>query len=202
MRPMPAADILQPMPEKFIPADDLREWIMDTFIAEDAPLANPDHFHLADAELGILWTNAPNGKHMRTIIGQAEIMPPMAMGKWPRTRAMQQIEEWFGIVPDFLITFYAPVAAAMDDVSFCALVEHELYHAGQEKDVYGAPKFTQDGRPKFAIRGHDVEEFTGVVARYGPSADVREMVEAANAKPLIGRATVEGVCGTCMRLAA
>jgi len=199
---MPPDDILQPMPAKFIPADDLREWMIDTFIAEDAPLANPDHFHLAHAELGVLWTNAPNGKHMRTIIGQAEIMPPMAMGNWPRARVMQQIEEWFGTVPDFLITFFAPVAAAMDDVSFCALVEHELYHCGQEKDQYGAPKFTQDGRPKFGMRGHDVEEFTGVVARYGPSLDVAEMVEAANAKPLIGRATVEGVCGTCMRRAA
>lgn len=202
MRPMPPAELLDPVPERFIPDEVLREWIVDTFIAGDGPLANADHFHLNDAALGVLWTNAPNGKHMRTIIGQAEIMPPMAMGKWPRARAMQQIEEWFGEVPDFLITFYAPMAAIADDVNFCALVEHELYHCGQEKDGYGAPKFTMDGRPKFGIRGHDVEEFTGVVARYGPSADVREMVEAANTKPLIGRATIEGVCGTCMRLAA
>ena len=60
------------------------------------------------------------------------------------------------------------------------------------------PKFTQDGRPSFAIRGHDVEEFVGVVARYGATAaGVSEMVEAASRGPTIALADIAGVCGTC-----
>lgn len=202
-RPVPPDDLLIPVGDRFEAAPDLRDWIVATFIAEDGPLANEDHRHLEAASIGVLWTNAPNTKHMRIVIGQTEIMPPMAMGTWPRARAMQQIEEWFGEVPDFLLTFFAPIAATMDDVSFCALVEHELYHAGQERDAYGAPKFTQDGRPKFGIRGHDVEEFVGVVRRYGAAATaVQPLVDAAKARPLIGKAKAAGVCGTCLRLAA
>lgn len=200
-RPMPPAEVIEPVPETFLPAEDLREWIVATFLDPDSAMFNPDHAHLGQAELGVLWTNSPNSRHMRFVIGQAEIMPPMAMGKWPRARAIAQIEEWFGAVPDFLLTFFAPAAAEMDDASFCALVEHELYHCGQERDQYGAPKFTRDGAPKFAIRGHDVEEFVGVVARYGADAQVREMIDAAAMAPAIALADIAGACGTCLRAA-
>ncbi len=189
--------------ERFEPAEDLREWIVSTFIDPDGELANPDHQHLADAEIGVLWTNVGNSRNMRSVIGQAEIMPPMAMGKWQKARATQQVEDWFGAVPDFLLTFYAPAASTMDDASFCALVEHELYHCAQKRDAFGMPKFGQDGRPSFAIRGHDVEEFVGVVARYGASASgVAEMVEAANRRPTVATADIAGACGTCLRAVA
>lgn len=203
MRPAPPPALLEATPERFEPAPDLRDWIFDTFIAEGSELANPDHAHLADAEIGVLWTNVDNGRNMRTVIGQCELMPPMAMGKWQRARAIQQIEDWFGAVPDFLITISAPAAASMDDVSFCALIEHELYHAGQKRDQYGAPKFTEDGRPSFAIRGHDVEEFVGVVARYGVTDPmVGAMVEAANRRPMVAGIDIRGACGTCALKAA
>lgn len=202
MRPMPPADLLSDVRERFEPAPDLRDWIEDMFLAEDGELSNSDHAHLADAELGVLWTNCPNSRAMRIVIGQAEIMPPMAMGKWQRSRATTQVEEWFGVLPDFLLTFFAPAAATMDDASFCALVEHELYHCGQDRDQYGAPKFTRDGAPKFAIRGHDVEEFVGVVARYGAiDPAVSAMVAVANARPSIAAANIAGACGTCLRAA-
>jgi hypothetical protein len=191
------------MQDRFEPANDLLEWIRDTFIADEGDLANPDHAHLAQAEIGVLWTNCDNVKNMRTVIGQAELMPPMAMGKWQRARASQQIEDWFGEMPDFLLTFSAPAAAGMDDASFCALVEHELYHCAQKRDIYGAPKFTQDGRPAFAIRGHDVEEFIGVVARYGAiDPGVSAMVEAASRRPTVALADIQGACGTCALKAA
>jgi hypothetical protein len=189
--------------ERFEPDEDLRQWILSTFVASDGELANPDHVHLNDAQIGVLWTNVDNSRNMRGVIGQAELMPPMAMGKWQRARAEQQIAEWFGAVPDFLLTFYAPAASEMDDASFCALFEHELYHCAQKRDSYGMPKFTQDGRPSFAIRGHDVEEFVGVVARYGAAATgVAEMVAAANQRPTVALADIAGACGTCLRAAA
>ncbi|MFS0771056.1 putative metallopeptidase [Sphingomonas sp. 1P08PE] len=201
-RPLPPESMAD-VNEQFEPADDLREWIITTFIDPEGALANSDHAHLADAELGVLWTNVDNSRNMRTVIGQAELMPPMAMGKWQKARAMQQIEEWFGDVPDFLLTFHAAAASTMDDASFCALVEHELYHCAQKRDQYGMPKFTQDGRPSFAIRGHDVEEFVGVVARYGAAAtSVADMVAAANQRPTVALADIAGACGTCALKAA
>lgn len=201
-RPYPPQDLATlsdlEMLDRFVPAPDLLEWIRATFLEEASPLYNHEHAHLRDAALGVLWTNCDNSKQMRAVIGQAELMPPMAMGKWQRARAIQQIEEWFDGMPDFLLTFSAPAAAGMDDPSFCAMVEHELYHCAQKLDEFGMPKFKQDGTPSFAIRGHDVEEFVGVVARYGAeAAGVSAMVDAATAGPTIGRASIAGICGTC-----
>ncbi|MDF0543350.1 putative metallopeptidase [Sphingobium sp. H39-3-25] len=191
------------MADRFVPATELADWISETFLDEASPLFNPDHAHLRDARLGVLWTNCDNSRNMRSVIGQAELMPPMAMGKWQRARAIQQIEEWFDGMPDFLLTFSAPAAAGMDDASFCALVEHEMYHCSQKQDKYGMPAFGQDGLPSFCIRGHDIEEFVGVVARYGAeAAGVSAMVEAAQQAPLIGRASIAGICGTCSLKAA
>ncbi len=207
MRPYPPEDLATfsdiEMADSFIPAPDVLDWLRDTFLDEGSELFNVDHAHLRDAKLGILWTNCDNSRAMRSVIGQAELMPPMAMGKWQRARAIQQVEEWFGDMPDFLITFSAPAAHGMDDASFCALVEHELYHCAQKMDQYGMPKFKEDGTPSFAIRGHDVEEFVGVVARYGAiDPGVAAMVSVANHKPLIGAASIAGACGTCLRTAA
>lgn len=189
--------------DRFEPSEELHDWIIDTFIRGDGPLVNEDHQHLADAHIGVLWTNCDSSRNMRSVIGQAELMPPMAMGKWQRARAVQQIEEWFDGMPDFLLTFSAPAADGMNDASFCALVEHELYHCAQARDDFGMPKFKKDGMPSFAIRGHDVEEFVGVVRRYGAeAAGVQPMIDAANAKPLIAGAEIDGICGTCLRAAA
>ena len=207
MRPYPPEDLATfseiEMLDRFMPAPDVLDWLRDTFLDEGSELFNVDHQHLRDAKLGVLWTNCDNSRAMRSVIGQAELMPPMAMGKWQRARAIQQVEEWFGDMPDFLITFSAPAAHGMDDASFCALVEHELYHCAQKMDQYGMPKFKEDGTPSFAIRGHDVEEFVGVVARYGAiDPSVAAMVAVANHKPLIGAASIAGACGTCLRAAA
>ncbi|WP_414143867.1 putative metallopeptidase [Burkholderia territorii] len=49
------------------------------------------------------------------------------------------------------------------------MVEHELYHIGQRTDEFGAPAFMKDGMPKLSIRGHDVEEFVGIVRSYDAS---------------------------------
>lgn len=189
--------------DRFEPSEELRDWIIDTFIKGDGPLVNEEHQHLADAHIGVLWTNCDNSRNMRSVIGQAELMPPMAMGKWQRARAAQQIEEWFDGMPDFLLTFSAPAAEGMNDASFCALIEHELYHCGQARDEFGMAKFKKDGMPSFAIRGHDVEEFVGVVRRYGAeAAGVQPMIDAANSRPLIDGADIDGICGTCLRAAA
>lgn len=199
-RPMPPEFIVaDPSILTFVPAPDLPEWIADTFLAEASRLFNPDHVHLAHADVRFLWSTVPNARQMRVILGQCELGQPRAtMGKWPKARMEQQLMGWFGAIPDFLITLDANYCVQAGDIEFCALVEHELYHAGQERDEFGLPKFTREGRPKFAMRGHDVEEFIGVVRRYGAtSPDVRELVKAANTRPEIASVHIAQSCGTC-----
>lgn len=184
----------------FVPAPDVSEWLSATFIDEGGSAHNPDHLHLKPATIGVLWTVVENSRKGRRIIGQCEIGTPQGvMGKWARARAELQVIEWFGFVPDFIITLDADYCCQCGDAEFMALCEHELYHAAQETDAFGAPKFSRStGLPVFTIMGHDVEQFVGVVRRYGAVASgVKEMVDAANRPPEIARATIDHACGTC-----
>lgn len=102
-----------------------------------------------------------------------------------------------------MITLDAPYCAGASDTAFCALLEHELYHCGQKVND-GTPVFSREtGLPQWAIRGHDVEEFIGVVRRYGKDAagwQVAEMVRAAaqyEREPVFSPETLAGVCGSC-----
>jgi len=199
LRPQPPASILDQLsPAAFIPAPEVSDWFRATFLDEGSKLFNADHAHLEHADIGFLWTNVSNGRHQRAVIGQCEVGTPRAMGKWAKARAELQINEWFGDIPDFIITLDANYCAQASDTEFCALLEHELYHAGQEIDEFGLPKFTQLGEPKFGIKGHDVEEFVGVVRRYGVTRpDVQALVDAAKGKPAIASVHVSQACGTC-----
>ncbi len=191
----------------FMPAPEIMAWIDAAYLNEEGPLYTPDHEHLPQGEIACLWTNAENSRQGRRIVGQAE-MPANAgrMGnKWAKARAEFQLEEWFGYMPEFLLTFDALYCSTIDNASFCALVDHELYHCAQDTDRFGAPAFNQEtGKPKYCIRGHDVEEFVGVVRRFGIEtvADGVDFVMAAAQKPEIAPAMLSLSCGTCLRLAA
>lgn len=201
-RPSPPEDLADDLRlvRRFVPAPELKEWAIETFVLPGGALRNPEHAHLEFAHVDFLWTSVENSRGGRQIVGTAEIPDQGAGGKWVKARARQQLGEWFGGVPDFLVTIDAVHAseAAINDATFCALVEHELYHCGQALDEYGAPKFKRDGSPVFAIRGHDVEEFVGVVRRYGKTAaGVAELVEVANEGPEVAAARIASACGTC-----
>lgn len=187
--------------KSFVPAPYVGEWVQATFLDPSSPVANPDHEHLAAAHIGYLWTVVENNRKGKRVIGQCETGSPQgAMGKWSRARAEQQVIEWFGSVPDFIVTLDAEYCQQCGDAEFMALVEHELYHAARDVDEFGQPKFNKStGLPVFTIRGHDVEQFVGVVRRYGAdAAGVRAMVDAANRPPEIARAHIEHSCGTCL----
>lgn len=204
-RPGPPCGFTDLLPAAFAPAPDLTEWALATFIADDAPLLNEEHAHLRYANLAFLWTNVPNARGTNRIVGQAEFNPPAVIGKWARARAEAQLMDWFGSVPTFLITLDATYAETCGDAEFCSLVEHELYHCGQERDEFGAPKFRKSGAPAFAMRGHDVEEFVGIVRRYGVGAAAGQtlaLVEAAQRGPTIAPAALSKACGTCLKQAA
>lgn len=194
----------RPMPPELHPGgafmpdqDGLGAWARACFIDDGHPLTNPDHVHLQQASIGWLWTNYTATAAGRFIAGEARI-PRDGGSKWSQAMAAFQVEQWFGHVPNFIITISTEAAAIMDDASFCALVEHELYHCAQAVDEFGAPRFNKEGLPVYTIKGHDVEEFVSVVARYG-SVDpaVAAMVRAAQDGPTIGRASIAAGCGIC-----
>lgn len=200
LRPCGPDTVAAAEPARFEPDPAFERWIRENFIDAAGPLANQAHAHLVDATIGVLWTNCVNVSKQRHVLATAEI--PQTMGSaWKKGRAEQQLRDWFEAEVDFVLTFYAPGMEEMDNRSFCAVVEHELFHCAQAVDQYGAPRFDRmTGKPVYAIRGHDVEEFTGVVERYGAtSADVRRMVTAANARPSITDAPIDIACGTCAR---
>lgn len=195
-RPYPPLDL-----QRFTPAEGVAQWIQDAILSESGSIHNPDHMHLIDADLVFLW--APGGftKQMRTVLGQAEQVMINA-GGWKGGRQEQQFREWFGYTPEFMITLDAHFCQSCSDAEWCALIEHELYHVAHALDEFGAPKFSRTGKPKLKLRGHDVEEFIGVVRRYGQSEDVARLVEAAKKKPEVVNFNIAHACGTCIRAAA
>lgn len=205
-RPRPPAHLLgsegELTPTPFAPAPELEAWARATFIEEDALLLNEEHTHLRDATLGFLWCAIPNARQMNAVVGQAEMLS-LQGGKWSKARQEMQIEGWFGRLPDFLVTLHADYADQCSDAAFCALVEHELLHCGQAKDAWGQSRFSKmTGRPIFSMRGHDVEEFVSIVARYGvgnAAGQTAALVEAARRTPFVCEADIAGACGTCGR---
>ncbi|SED32617.1 hypothetical protein SAMN05216205_4917 [Pseudomonas mohnii] len=201
-RPMPPASLLE-LSElsdfgiRLTPAPEVWEWLQAEILANTGSIHNEDHAHLLDADIRVMWASAAFAKKGRTVVGQAEQVAFRA-GGWQKARMEQQMFDWFGCVPTYIITLAADYCAQCSDADFCALVEHELYHIAQAKDQYGAPKFTQEGLPKLEMRGHDVEEFVGVVRRYGASPDVQALVDAANSPAEVGKLNISRACGTCL----
>ena len=183
---------------RLIPATEIGEWVNQNILTEDGRIHNPDHAHLVDADVAFMWASGSFAKSGRIVLGQCEQVM-MRAGGWQKSRMEQQMHEWFDRIPKFIITLAADYCEQCNDLEFCALVEHELYHIAQATDDYGAPKFNKEtGMPVLKLRGHDVEEFVGVVRRYGASKDVQEMVDAANRPAEIAHIDVARACGTCM----
>jgi len=179
------------------PAPEVWEWLQAEILADTGSIHNPDHVHLMDADVRVMWASSSFNKQGRAVLGQAEQVAFRA-GGWQKARMEQQMLDWFGDVPAYIITLAADYCADCSDADFCALVEHELYHIAQATDQYGAPKFTQEGLPKLEMRGHDVEEFVGVVRRYGANPQVQELVDAANNPAEVGKLNISRACGTCL----
>ena len=201
-RPYPPAALLElsdlsDFGIRLTPAPEVWEWLHAEILADTGSIHNEDHAHLIDADIRVMWASAAFTKKGRTVVGQAEQVAFRA-GGWQKARMEQQMRDWFGEVPAYIITLAADYCADCSDADFCALVEHELYHIAQATDKYGQPAFTQEGLPKLEMRGHDVEEFVGVVRRYGASPQVQELVDAANKPAEVGKLNIARACGTCL----
>ena len=51
---------------------------------------------------------------------------------------------------------------------------------------------------KRMVVGHDVEEFVGVVKRWGASDNVKRLVEVAKQAPFVSEKNITACCGTCL----
>src|SRR5258706_14754594 len=91
---------------QFAPDGSLNRFIRETVLNEASQLFNLEHNHLLAASIGFLWTNTPNKRRMKRVVEEAE-MPNFKGGAWQKARQEKQFIDWFGSVPDFVITFNA-----------------------------------------------------------------------------------------------
>lgn len=112
---------------RLIPATEIGEWVNQNILSEDGRIHNPDHAHLVDADVAFMWASGSFSKSGRIVLGQCEQVM-MRAGGWQKSRMEQQMHEWFGRIPKFIITLAADYCEQCNDLEFCALVEHELYH--------------------------------------------------------------------------
>jgi hypothetical protein len=60
-----------------------------------------------------------------------------------------------------------------------ALLDHEMMHAARSLDADGEPVIDSKNRPVWRVRGHDIEEFTSIIARHGCyKRDLEKFAEA------------------------
>lgn len=185
---------------RFAPAPELWPWVQENILYDMSPIYNPDHSHLIGQRgIEFLWADFPFKKQGKTVVGTAEAVM-IRVGGWQKGRQERQLVDWFGYMPDFIITLSAYYCSECSDTDFCALLEHGLCDKAHAIDKQtGALKFSRDtGLAKLEIRGHDVEEFTGVVRRYGASPQVQAMVDAANKGPELTMSIISHACGTCL----
>lgn len=192
-------------PASFADAPEVHAWIVAEVLDPEGRLHNPDHRHIDAGDFAVMWAGRrAESKGMR-IAGTMEKLQ-LQEKTWSGQRAADVIHGIYPLTPDHLMTLDAEICRTCGDAEFCALVEHELYHLGQVRDAMGAPQFDREGRPKLCIRGHDVEEFIGVVARYGTGhadSNLSRMIAAARAGPTVQQARISAACGVCaLKLAA
>lgn len=208
IRPFPPQDLIDKAEEdeaiRLAPAPDLMNWVITNFLTIGGPLHNPDHDHIAelihDNEefLACVWASSACIAKKRMVLGQCEKVM-FNQGGWKKARQEQQMRDWFGYVPVYLITIDASYCDQATDRDFCALIEHELYHIGVERDGDGEPLYSDmTGLPKHYLAGHDVEEFVGVVKRWGADESVKRLIEVTKQAPFVSDVNISKCCGTCL----
>ncbi len=109
------------------------------------------------------------------------------------------MRDWFGFVPQYLITVDAAFCEQASDREFCRLIEHELYHIGVERDEDGEIIYSDmTGLPKHYLAGHDVEVFFGETKRWGADESVKRLLEISKNAPFVSEKSMAACCGNCV----
>jgi hypothetical protein len=147
-------------------------------------LAEHKHIIEAEARVEYLMRSHQEVKGGRRVLGT--VFRPDVQG---RLREVFQwlLEEKFGAQEgdppiDYLIVLDADYWVDADERSREVLVYHELCHIQPAFDKYGAQRFDREtGLPVLTLAGHDVEEFSAVVRRYGAhTQELRDFIAAVS----------------------
>lgn len=143
-------------------------------------LRYPEHEHIRDGEpaFQFLYRTQPLVRGGRQVLGSVHM--PTVQGQLRDVFAWM-LEQTFGTLPDFLVILDRDYWTSCTDREREILMFHELSHVEQKLDKWGAPRIDRDtGKPVFGLVGHDVEEFTAVVRRYGAwNPELAAFIEAA-----------------------
>ncbi len=190
----------------FVRDERMESFVHTEFACRGGTFWDPEHAHLVDASMGVLWSNARHVVKGQEKAGQMELLPdPLAEPKtWSDARKRDWLAQMYGgDWPTFQMIISGVWAWRYDDREFLGLLDHELCHASIKRDEYGAPKFNDEtGEPIWSIRGHDVEQFIGTVARWGAaSTGTAELVAASLVEPRFswvpGKTFLPAVCAAC-----
>ena len=207
-RPFPPTELIDQAEEedaiRLAPAPDLKAWVKKNYLTMGGQLHNPDHDHIAelihDNEefLAFAWASSAAMAKKRMVLGQCEKVMFNQSG-WKKARQEQQMRDWFGFVPQYLITIDAAFCEQTSDREFCRLIEHELYHIGVERDEDGEIIYSDmTGLPKHYLAGHDVEVFFGEIRQHGIDSSVQRLLDIAKNAPFVSETNIAACCGNCV----
>ena len=207
-RPFPPTELIDQAEQeeaiRLAPAPELKEWVVKNWLTVGGELHNPDHDHIAellhDNEefLAFAWASSAAVAKKRMVLGQCEKVM-FNQGGWKKARQEQQMRDWFGFVPQYLITIDATYCEQASDRDFCRLIEHELYHIGVERDEDGEVIYSDHtGLPKHYLAGHDVEVFFGEIRQHGVDSSVQRLLEIAKNAPFASETNIAACCGNCL----
>lgn len=186
-------------------APEVESLIRNDFVGRGGLFFDPEHGHLTQARIGVLWASGRHSDKGSVKAGTAEL-PRQPQSKWSSQQRHVLLHMMFGeSLPDFLITLYAPLVWLQSDREFFGLVDHELSHCAVSKDEYGVPRFNEGtGLPVWATRPHDFEGFLGTTERWGADDVGARGIVSAGMKPprfhwIDGKPFSPTVCGTCKR---
>jgi hypothetical protein len=186
-------------------AEDVEQLIRCDFTGRGGLFFDPEHGHLTQARIGVLWAAGRHVDKGSQKAGTAEMLR-QPQRKWSSQQRHVLLHFFFGdILPNFLITLFAPGVFHRSDRWFFGLVDHELSHCAVAKDEWGVPRFNEDtGLPVWANRPHDVETFVGTTERWGATdTGAAALVQAGMKQPryhwVPGEPFSPNACGTCGR---
>jgi len=115
------------------------------------------HRHLADVPIRYLWRDKAATSKGRTVLGKARKVGGLNAHLVHLVRKDEPPDE----VEFFVVEIAADAWQTLTEPQRIALVDHELCHLGVD-----IPERADKDRT-LVLRGHDLEEFTGVVERHG-----------------------------------
>lgn len=186
VRPMPPASMQSPMMfVDFQRASEVEDFVQQHFLSRDGIFFDPEHGHLTQANIGIIWAGSKHIDKGSVKAGTAQLLKGGEPSKWGEAMRYQALLSLFDLaLPEFLITLSGPVSWTYDDRQFFALVDHELSHCAVATGPFGEPRFNNEGRPVWSMRPHDHEGFAGTTERWGAEASgASSLVQAGLKEP-------------------